>query len=123
VHTAPKTACAHAKIHQLLTKEYLSRNLGNVKVGPAISPILLDGGAVCHHPEVKDQAFCADEPVLVVHCDHVPWLPGWLGQLESDWSLHTCRNMLTCPEIVQQAVHVQWSQTNNRLSSLGKRIL
>ena len=93
MHTAPKTACAHAKLHQLPTKVYLSRNLGNVKVGPAVIPILLDGDPVCHHPEVKDQAFCGDEPVLVVHCDHVPWLPCWLGQLEGHRGLHTCQKM------------------------------
>lgn len=118
---APRKACAHANIHVLLTREYLSRNLGNVKAGPAIIPILLDGDPICHHPEVKYQAFCADEPVLVVYCDHVPWLPSWLGQLEGHRSLHACHADLSKVNVASSPLIMLLKEEHKDVNFLQKQ--
>ena len=89
-HSAMSLSCKlqHDAAKMSVSMLYLRRNLRNIKMGPALVFLLLDGYAISQHPEVKHQAYSTGEQVLIVNGDDVAWLPCWFTKLECDWSLH-----------------------------------
>lgn len=72
---------------------HLWRDGGDVEAGPARVPLLLDGDPIRHQPELKCQVGSAGEAVLVVGCDHIPWLPCGLPEPEGHRGLHTLHHV------------------------------